>query len=67
MLSEDDPPTGHTVVVPFGMDEHFVHHNELFRPLVFVHVVLCEDDPVGVESGLENVKSSYKCVLCVVL
>lgn len=55
MLRRDDNlPTRHTVVIPFGMEEHFCHHNGLFRSFLFVHVVLGKNHPVRVESGLEK-------------
>lgn len=57
MLRRDDNlPTGHTVVIPFRMDEHFVHHNELFRSFILVHVMLSKNHPVCMESGFENKK-----------
>lgn len=55
---EDDLPTRHTVVVPFGMDEHLSHHDELFRSLLLVHVVLSKNNPVHVESGKEEEEKS---------
>lgn len=50
-------PARHTVVIPFGMDEHFFHHNGLFRSFLLVHVMLSKNHPVCVESGLEKSRS----------
>lgn len=49
-------PARHTVLVPFGMDDHFFYPNGLLRSLLPVHVMLSKNHPVCVESGEYDMK-----------
>lgn len=56
LKGDDDIPTRHTVVVPFGMDDHFLYPNGLLRSLLLVHVMFSKNHYICVESGFDNLK-----------
>lgn len=53
-------PTGHTIVIPFWMYEHFIHHDGLLWALLFVLIVIAEDYPECVKAKQRQGSSAFR-------